>query len=122
MQFLKSLSPRRGLDVVRRGLADLRGFLASRSRIERWMILPAFLAAGAVIYAFYLDSRFFRPYKPEIIYVQSWPLNRSDAEIIAQQKIDRVERDKRRADYERRLKASQDEYKQIDNTLKSWGI
>lgn len=122
MQLLKRLSPRRGLELTRGGLADLRRYLASRSRLERWMLIPALLATAYVMYAFYLDSRFTKVYRPEIIYVQSWPIDRSEAEILAQQKIDKVERDRRRADYERRLRASQREYQQIDNTLKSWGI
>ncbi len=45
------------------------------------------------------------PPPPEMMFLPSWPASRSDAEIIAQQKIDQVAKEKaqaeRRAQYQR---------------------
>ena len=67
------------------------------------------------IFAFIKDSHVEKPYKPDIIYVQQWRLDRTDAEIRAQQKIDEAElakeQEKTRAEFQR-----------LDDKLKRWGI
>ncbi len=115
MTFLKYLSPIRAL-------RDLWRFLERRPRHELYMMVPAMLLVVGVIYAFYKDSHFEREYKPNIIYVKSWPLNRSDEEIAKQAAIDKVERGKQRAALEKKQKARQQEFQKLDNTLQSWGF
>lgn len=102
---------------------DFRHFLATRKKHELWMLIPALLVTGGVLVAFYLDSIGRAEWKrPEIIWVKDWRLDRSDAEIQAQQAIDKVEKDKRDAELEKKRKERRDEFKKIDDGLKSWGL
>ena len=58
-----------------------------------------------------------RPSRPrrEILFVESWSANRTDAEIIADQKRDQAER-------ERAMKENQRQWKKLDERLKRLGI
>ena len=115
MTFLKYLSPIRAM-------RDLWRFLGNRPRHELYLMVPALLIVVGILYAFYKDSRFEREYKPNIIYVKSWPLNRSDEEIAAQAKIDNAERDKQRAALAKKQKERQEGFQKLDNSLKEWGF
>lgn len=84
--------------------ADLRAFLGSG---HRHRLLFGGLAVGItvmILVGFYIDSQTDPP-KPQIIYVQSWPASRTDAEIvrqnIADQKILDARREKKRQEYQR---------------------
>ena len=66
--------------------------------------MPALLIAG-----FYVDSRRDPP-KPEMYFIPSWPTTRTDAEIIAQQKIDQKKK-------EARLEAKRQEYQRLADQL-----
>lgn len=115
MSLFENLSPRRAL-------GDLRTFLKTRKRHQVWMLLPSLALVVFIIFAFIKDSKFFPEYKPNIIYVKSWPLDRSDEQIRAEQAIDKARIDKEKAALEKKQKARQQEYKQIDDALKSWGL
>jgi hypothetical protein len=115
MTFLKYISPVRAI-------RDLWRFLNGRPRHELYLMVPALLIVFAVLYAFYKDSRFEREYKPNIIYVKSWPLNRSDEEIRADAAIDKVRRDKERAALEKKQRERQEGFQKVDNSLKEWGF
>ena len=115
MRFLRFFSP---LGALR----DLRVFLATRQRYELLMLIPALGVTIFIIFAFWHDSKFEKAYKREIIYVQSWPLDRTDEQIIAQQKVDQIRIDRERAEYERRQRILQDQFKRVDDKLNSWGI
>ena len=94
-------------------------------RARRWLVEygpSALLIVVGILYAFYKDSHFEREYKPNIIYVKSWPLNRSDEEIAAQAKIDNAERDKQRAALAKKQKERQEGFQKLDNSLKEWGF
>ncbi len=87
---------------------DLRGFLATR---QRHQYVFATLSVGIcvlLVAGFYHDSKF--PVPERIVYVQNWPANRTDAEIIAQQKVERIQKQKalaeRQAAYRRLAKMS----------------
>jgi len=87
---------------------DLRTFFATRRRHE---FVFAALSVGLcvlLVIGFYKDSKF--PVPEQIIYVQNWPANRTDAQIIAQQKIDRIEKQKAMAE-------RQAEYKRLGDSL-----
>ncbi|NML08216.1 hypothetical protein [Sphingomonas sp. G-3-2-10] len=102
---------------------DFRQFIATRKKHELWMLIPSLGLTIGVMVAFYLDSRAEREWKrPDIIWVKDWRLDRSDEEIRAQQAIDKVEKDKRDAELEKKRKARRDEFKKIDDGLKSWGL
>lgn len=72
-----------------RALRDLRLFLHTRKPYELWFLGLAMVLTLAAVLALDHDATFQREYKPPtIIYVQQWRADRTDAEIIAQQKID----------------------------------
>lgn len=78
-------------------LADLRLFFATRQRHQ--LVIGAISVAmpALIIAGFYHDSKT-EPPKPTMYFLPSWPADRSDAEIIALQKIDQAKREKRQAD------------------------
>jgi hypothetical protein len=87
---------------------DLRDFLASRQRHQFVFAALSVAICALLVAGFYHDSKF--PWQDRIVYVQSWPANRTDAEIIAQQKVDRIAKQKaqaeRQAAYRRLAKMS----------------
>ena len=105
-----------------RAIRDLRAFLAQRKPYEVVFMGLAVAITWTVILVFARDTHVEREYKPDIIYVQSWPLNRSDAEIRAQQAKDLPAERARKAEIERRQKERQEKFKRIDDKLRSWGI
>jgi len=88
---------------------DLLAFLNEKGRHRFLFALIAIAMPALLVTGFYVDSQPDKP-KPQIIYVQSWPEDRSDAEIKKQQKIDQAARDKALA--QRQL-----EYKQLEKRL-----
>jgi hypothetical protein len=84
---------------------DLRAFWRERPR-HQWIAgTLALLIPAAIVFAFYLDSSQGLVPREQITYVKSWPASRSDAEIIAQQRVDaerlRVARERRRLEFQR---------------------
>ena len=51
------------------------------------------LVTTIIVIEFLVDSKINTAPPPQIIYVDSWTANRTDAEIIADQKKDQAERD-----------------------------
>jgi len=95
--------------------ADLRAFTAER-RPHQWIAAGlAIVMPVAIIILFVIDGRTNILPGPQLIYVESWPANRSDAEIKAQQKIDQAWRDKA-------LKERQDAFKRHDEQLERLGL
>jgi hypothetical protein len=87
---------------------DLRTFLTTRERHE-WLFAGIAVGITAfILFAFWHDSRV-EPMQ-QIIFVQNWPANRTDAQIIADQKKDRIARDQaeaaRRASFQKVQKAT----------------
>lgn len=75
-----------------------------------------------VLSGFVADSRIEREYRPNIIYVESWPITRTGEQIRAQQKIDQAKKRIAQAELEKKRKAQQAEFKEIDDKLESWGL
>jgi hypothetical protein len=95
--------------------ADLRAFTSER-RAHHWVAAALAIAIPiAIVFVFYLDGKTNILPGPQLIYVESWPANRSDAEIKAQQKIDQAWRDK--ANKER-----QEMFKKHDEQLERLGL
>ena len=116
MSFLTRFSP---LRAVR----DLRVYLAQREKYELGFFALALGITGIVLFAFLRDANDIKtPYKPTIIYVQQWRADRTDAQIVAQQKIDQVEKDKRIAEQKAEQAKVQAQYKKLDDHLKALGI
>ncbi|RHW17763.1 hypothetical protein D1610_10085 [Sphingomonas gilva] len=105
-----------------RAYRDLRLFLSYRSKHELWFGIAAIVITGTILAGFVVDSRMPRPYKREIIYFDNWPANRTDAEIIAKQKVDQAAREKQKAENDRILAERRAKFKKVDDALESWGL
>ena len=76
----------------RAAFADLRSFLRQRER-EHWIGgALAVLVTIIIIIEFFVDSKINTAPPPRIVYAQDWRADRTDAEIIAEQKKDQAER------------------------------
>ncbi|THD36182.1 MAG: hypothetical protein E7773_09695 [Sphingomonas sp.] len=106
-----------------RAFGDLRRFLASRGRHEIIFLFAALILCTLILGGFAIASNVEKPYRPpDIIYVQSWRADRTDAEIVAQQKIDMEKKkiqDAKEAQFEAEKRA---EFKRASDALKKWGI
>lgn len=105
------------------GLRDLRSFLSSRQRHEVVFAFLAVVVTVSILTAFYLDSGDLKkPWQRDIQYVQSWPLDRTDAEIVAAQKTDAKNRAIREAAEKKRKEEHRKSLKRIDDALTRWGF
>jgi hypothetical protein len=77
----------------RAAFADLRAFLSHTSREQRIGAILAVLATTIIVIEFFVDSKINTAPPPRVVEVQLYSSNRTDAEIIAQQKVDQAKRD-----------------------------
>ena len=104
-------------------IADLRAFLGTRQKHELIFAFLAVVVTCSILVAFYADSGSLkRPYKREIQYVESWPLDRTDAEIVAAQKADAINRAKREVEQAKRAAERKASFKRVDDALNRLGI
>ena len=116
MSFLRHFSPTGAW-------RDLRGLLATRQPHQVAIFLAALLGTVVIGIGMLYESRIPpKPYHRDIIYFQQWRADRSDAEIVAQQKIDGV----KQAAQDRELKRLQAErraqFKRVNDGLKAYGL
>lgn len=115
MQFFARLSPLRAI-------RDLRFFLAQRRPHELGFLVLAILLTGIVLIGFAKDSAIQPVYRPDIIYVKQWTLDRTDAQIRAQQAIDEPIKQRKLAEERKRQAELQAEFKKLDDRLTKLGI
>ena len=84
----------------RAALSDLAAFMRQRSREQVIGGTLALLTTVILIILFTVDSQINTAPPATIVYAESWSADRTDAEIIAQQKIDQAK--KREAEAEKR--------------------
>jgi hypothetical protein len=96
-------SPRRAWD-------DFKAFIRNRDRGHVIGALLAVLVTAVILVIFFLDAYVNTAPPPQVIYVQDWRANRSDAEIVTQQKKDQAAR-------EAALKARQAEFQKLQKQL-----
>ncbi|MEO6581594.1 MAG: hypothetical protein ABIN68_02150 [Sphingomicrobium sp.] len=83
---------------------DFRAFLRQRGR-ERWIgAALAVLVTIIIIIEFLVDSRINTAPPPRVVYVEQWSANRTDAEIVAQQKIDQAAREAAQKEKQRQFR------------------
>ena len=82
---------------------DLRAFLRQRSREKVIGATLAVLVTTIIVIVFFVDSKINTAPPPRVIYVESYSANRTDAEIIADQKRDQAEKDAARAERQRQF-------------------
>lgn len=88
--------------------ADLRAFLRNRNRDRLLGGALALLITAVIVVVFFLDAKVNTAPPPQIIYTQSWSADRTDAEIVAQQKKDQALREAGQRERQRQFKELQD--------------
>ena len=77
----------------RAAIADFRAFLRHRER-EHWIgAALAVLVTIIIIIEFLVDSKINTAPPPRMVYVEQWNADRSDAEIVADQKKAQAEKE-----------------------------
>jgi hypothetical protein len=104
---MRGLPPVHGPRTVYR---DLKAFMGRRSREKNIAALLSIGLTGAIVLIFMLDLETNIEPPPTITYVDSWSLDRTDAEIMVAQR-------KYMAEREAKSKARQQEFQEIANTL-----
>jgi hypothetical protein len=95
--------------------ADIRAFTSER-RPHHWVALALAVSIPlGIVFIFDLDGRTNIAPGPQLIYVESWPADRTDEQIKAEQKIDQAARDKAK-------KERQEQFKRLDEKLERLGI
>ena len=87
---------------------DLRAFLSRRSREQVIGASLAILSTLIIIIVFFVDAKINTDPPRTIVYLESFPANRTDAQIIADQKKDQAKRDELRAKQRAQFKELQD--------------
>lgn len=102
---------------------DLRGFVTTRQPHQVGFFFAALLGTVVIGVGMLYESRIPpKPYHRDIIYFQQWRADRTDAQIVAQQKIDGVKqaadaRELKRLQAERRA-----QFKRVNDGLKAYGL
>ena len=115
MAFFARLNPLRAI-------RDLRLFLHQRQPYELGFLALAIVLTGLLVIGFAKDSAIEKEYRPQIVYVQQWRLDRSDAEIRAQQAIDAPIKQKAIDEQKAREAKLQADFKKLDDRLSRWGL
>jgi hypothetical protein len=115
MNFLRRLSP---IGAYR----DLRSYLGQRRPHEIVFFALAIAITWLIMFVFVLDTKIVRPYHRDIIYVKQWPLTRTNAEIIAQQKIDGVEQTRLENELKKKQAESRAAFKRVDDQMNAMGL
>ena len=96
----------------RAALRDLTAFLRQRSREQVIAGSAAVLVTLIIVIIFFVDSKINTAPPPQIVWVESFPANRTDAEIISDQK--KAAEERRKAEEARR--------KEFEKLEKQFGI
>lgn len=95
--------------------ADIRAFAGERSP-HQWVAAGLALAIPlAIVVMFLVDSNKGLAPGPTITFIDSWSADRTDAQIIAQQKSDQARR-------EAAMKERQRQFKKLDKDLEKMGL
>lgn len=94
----------------RAAFADLRAFLGRRSREQAIGAGLALLVTAVIVVVFFLDASVNTAPPPQVIYVDSFGPERTDAQIKADQQ-------KRAAEREAAQKARQQEFQKLEKRL-----
>ena len=106
----------------RAALRDLAGFIRHRQREHVIGAALAFLVTLIIVIEFVVDAQIGTKPPPQIVDVELYSSNRTDAEIIAAQKADmktRAAEEAKRKEEEAKNRAA---LKRIDDALTRWGF
>lgn len=93
----------------RAAIRDLRSFLGQRSREQVLGASLALLSTLIIVIVFLVDAKINTAPPPTVVYVENFPADRSDAEIVADQKKAQAKRDALRKERQRQFKELQDQ-------------
>ena len=93
----------------RAALRDLKSFLSQRSREQVIGAAVALCSTMIVLSIFFVDAKINTAPPPSVIFVESFPANRTDEQIIADQKKDQAQRDALKEERKRQFKELQDQ-------------
>ena len=96
----------------RAALRDLFAFMRHSSREQRIGAALALLVTAIIVIEFMVDSKIGTAPPPQIVYADLYPSNRTDAEIVADQKKDQAEK----------LAAQKERQKQFQKLEKQFGM
>ena len=102
--------------------ADLRAFLASREKHQWVFALLSVLITGYFIAVSLIQSKTKEYKPPEIVWVQDYAANRTDAQIKAQQRIDQAKRLAEQAELKQLQEAQRRESAKLQKKLGELGI
>ena len=95
----------------RAALIDLKNYIIGQPTREQVIgAALAVLVTIIIIIEFIVDAQIGTAPPPRVVYAESWPVNRSDAEIIADQKADQAKR-------EAAIKERQRQFQRLENQL-----
>ena len=101
--FPKPVSPRAAF-------RDLAAFMRQRSREQVIGASLALLATAIIVIEFVIDAKINTAPPPRVTYVELYPSNRTDADIIADQKKDQAAKDAA-------IKERQRQFQKLENQL-----
>jgi hypothetical protein len=101
--FPKPVSPRAAI-------RDLAAFMRQRSREQVIAASLALLVTAIIVIEFIVDAQMGTAPPPRITYVELYPSNRTDAQIIADQRKDQAAKDAA-------IKERQRQFKKLENQL-----
>jgi hypothetical protein len=87
----------------RAAISDLFAFMRQRSREQVIGAMLAVLVTMIIIIEFVVDSKINTAPPAQIVYAQSWSADRTDEQIIADQKKDQAKRDAAAKDKQRQF-------------------
>ena len=93
----------------------MRDFWRDRPRHQWLAAVLALLIPAGILVVFYYDAQINILPGEQVIYLESWPADRADEEIIAKQEADL----KQREEWERER---QRQFKNLDDRLRRYGI
>ena len=91
------------ISTPRAALRDLAAFLRQRSREQVIGAMLSVLVTTIIVIIFLVDSKINTAPPPQIIYVEQYSANRTDAEIMADQKKHQAEREARAKERQRQF-------------------
>ena len=97
-------------------------FLSHRRPFELGFLFLAIVLTTLIIAGFVHDSHIPKPYKRDIIYVENWRADRSDADIRARLAKDAPVEKARRDAFIKAQEERKAAFKRYDDALKKWGI
>ena len=88
----------------RAAFKDLAAFMRQRSREQVIGAMLAILATTIIVIEFLVDSKINTAPPPQIVYVDQWSANRTDAEIVEQQKVDQAKKEEAQRERQRQFR------------------